>query len=410
MKRLTQKDLLARIQQLFEPPADELQLQSHAIGAELELIPVHAGTGRRILVSAGNPSGSDLIASVAREFHWTEERMGSDPSCWSFPDGRVTFEPGGQIEFSSAVFQSATNLIEATAKWISILQARGQESMIELKTIGMDDRNPIEDVPLQLHRDRYARMTGYFNAISPYGVMMMRQTASLQINIERGGTPLRRWLLLNALAPWLVAIFANSPRYAGVETGHQSYRAHVWRRLDDARTGIVYEDQREADRYLEFALDAPVILGSGEAEFPTFRTLLKDGRASEEIWETHLTTLFPEIRPRDYFEIRSIDAVPVAHLPAVIAFICGIVYEERSSAVALELLGAPDPGLLEIAGRQGLANRRIRDASERLITLALEGCDLLGRDYFSAGQKLQAEDFFNDHTRRGCTPADIARF
>lgn len=409
MKRLTQDDLLARVRELFEPPV-ELHSRSNAIGAELELIPFNATTGKRILATEGTPSGSELLASVAREFHWTEERMGADPSSWNFTDGRVTFEPGGQIEFSSAVFQTASSLLEAAGRWISILQTRARDAMIELKTLGIDDRNPIDDVPLQLQRDRYARMTRYFNSVGPHGVVMMRQTASLQINVERGDSPLTRWRLLNALAPWFVAIFANSPRYAGVETGHKSYRAHIWRMLDHTRTGIVYNPGREAERYLEFAMGAPFILNPGEGEFPSFRDLLSDGRANSETWETHLSTLFPEIRPRDYFEIRSIDAIPLSHLPAAIAFVCGIVYDERSSALALEFLGAPDRSLLESAGQRGLEDRRIRSATEKLIALALDGCDSLGTDYLAAGQKFQAEEFFNHYTLNGRTPADIGQF
>lgn len=406
MKQLTREELLTRVRELFKAPADELQRRSNAIGAELELIPVHAKTGKRILASAGSPSGSEFVTSLAREFQWTEEKMGPDPSCWNLPDGRVTFEPGGQIEFSSAVFQSASRLLDAVGKWISILQSRAQDAMIELKTIGIDERNPIADVPLQLQRDRYSRMTGYFNTIGSHGVLMMRQTASLQINIERGENPARRWQLLNALAPCLIAIFANSPRYAGADTGHKSFRAHVWRMLDNSRTGIFHGQGREAEQYLEFALDAPVILGAGETSFPTFRSLLKGEGATYEIWETHLTTLFPEIRPRDYFEIRSIDAIPLLHLPAAIAFVCGIVYCERSSSRALELLGVHDKTHLERAGRFGLADPHLRRCAEELVALALDGCDSLARGYLTPAQKVQAADFFSAYTLRGLAPAD----
>ena len=51
---------------------------------------------------------------------------------------------------------------------------------IQLLARGVDPYNDIEDVPLQLNRDRYARMTRYFDSIGPSGVLMMRQTAALQ--------------------------------------------------------------------------------------------------------------------------------------------------------------------------------------------------------------------------------------
>ena len=94
---------------------------------------------------------------------------------------------------------------------------------IELLARGVDPYNDIKDVPLQLGRDRYARMTRYFDSIGPSGVQMMRQTAALQINLERGNDPKERWRLLNSLAPVIVALFAIAPVRS--TEGRASYRA-----------------------------------------------------------------------------------------------------------------------------------------------------------------------------------------
>ena len=63
---------------------------------------------------------------------------------------------------------------------------------------------------------------------------MMRQTAAFQVSLDFDDEPRLRWRLLNAVAPYVTAIFANSPVYEGLATGHQSFRAQVWRRLDPA--------------------------------------------------------------------------------------------------------------------------------------------------------------------------------
>ncbi len=380
-----------------------------AIGAELEMIPVFAKNGKRILARGTDPSGEQFLSAMANEFGWTEEPMSPDPSSWNFQDGRATFEPGGQIEFSSAVFPTAGLLIESLEKWLARFADFARRMGIELRQIGADDRSSIEVIPLQLHRERYALMTRYFESLGSYGVLMMRQTASLQINVDRGEAPLDRWRLLNGLTPYLVAIFANSARYADSDTGHRSYRAHIWRSLDPSRTGVPYQSGREAEHYLEFALNAPVILACNGREFPTFRQLVDDGVATRQDWEVHLSTLFPEIRPRDYFEIRSIDSIAARHVCAAIALVAGIVYSERSSAAALTLLGDPDSGMLVTAGQRGLRDSQLRDGATKLVTLALEGCRTLGTEYISERQLSEAAEYFDTYTLRGRSPADDVR-
>lgn len=406
MKPLSRDLLLENVRRLFIPSDDVESRRSMAMGAELEMIPVIAQTRERVLAQDSLISGSRFLASMGHEYGWTEVSMDSDPSSWNFPDGRVTFEPGGQIEFSSAVFASAETLIDTFDTWIPRFAARAREMGIELKTIGIEDRVSVRDVPLQLNRHRYRMMTEYFETIGPFGVRMMRQTASLQINVDRGERPMSRWRLLNALSPYLVAIFANSPRYNAAQTGHRSYRSHVWRNLDPLRTGIVYSDGSEAQQYLEFALNAPVILNGQMDAFPTFSELLSTGNATTEQWETHLSTLFPEIRPREYFEVRSIDSIPLEWIPAAIVFIAGLVYSEAASAKAVALLGAPDPELLVKAGVTGLTDQTLRRGAQTLVGQALEGCLILGDEYISQKNLSRAVEFFEEYTLRGRSPSD----
>jgi glutamate--cysteine ligase len=406
---VTEADLREDVYKLFLPPTEKAAQDSRSVGAELEMIPVYRSTGERVLAQSGHPSGSEFIASLAAEFGWREEETPPDASCWSFPDGRISFEPGGQIEFSSTVFEGASDLLASMEKWTRILSQRADRAGLELKTVGIEERAPLEAVPLQLHRRRYTEMTRYFDSISEFGVVMMRQTASLQINVDRGASPLDRWRLLNRLAPYMVAIFANSPRYAGADTGHKSYRAHVWRMLDPRRTGIVFDERDPAEAYLDFALDAPVILSENNGGYPTFRELVAANSATKELWDVHLTTLFPEIRPRDYFEIRSIDAFDPSHLCAALAFVCGIVYANEASADALALLARPDDSLLRRAGQLGLRDASLRKVAESLVSIAVDGCKRLGAAYISASDLQRAEKFFDRFTLTGRSPADGRR-
>jgi glutamate--cysteine ligase len=392
---LSEAQLLEDVRQrLFSPVKSKTP---RAIGVEIELIPIHASTRLPALPRAnGAPSTSGILSRLGKEEGWREHSVENDPPSWKLADGTsISFEPGGQIEISSAPHATASSVIEATRALSEKIQQTMTTVGIDLLTFGVDPYNGIDAVPLQLHRDRYARMTRYFESIGPAGIRMMRQTAAIQINLERGDEPRKRWTLLNALAPYLVALFANSRNYAGKPTEHASFRAHLWRTLDTSRTGLPCDATEPAVRYFAFALDAKAMRSSdGEKPWLTFREWMRVESLTEEDWLFHLSTLFPEVRPKEFFEIRSADAIESAQIAAPIVFTTGIAYDEESAGAAVKLLGAPSNRLLERAGQLGITDPRIAKVLPRLIGIALEGAERLGADYVGDPHLAVAREYF----------------
>jgi len=118
--------------------------------------------------------------------------------------------------------------------------------------------------------------------------------------------------------------------------------------------------------------------------------------------------LFPEVRPRGHFELRSCDALPPRWYAAPLALAVGITYDPGAMRAAAELLGPPDPGLLEQAGRVGLGDPLLGRVATELVDIALRGCADLGPGYFHPADLEQARVFFDCYTRRGRSPADDA--
>jgi glutamate--cysteine ligase len=392
---LSEAKLLDDIRRRFFSPQDSRA--PHTIGVELELIPVLASTRLPALPgSKETQSTATVLSRLAAREGWLEQSVENDPPSWTLADGaRISFEPGGQIEISSAPHATASGALRATQSLVAAIREAMQPAGIELIASGVDPRNGIEAVPLQLHRDRYARMTRFFDAIGPSGVRMMRQTAAVQINVERGRSPAARWGLLNSLAPYIVALFANSRQYAGKRTEYASYRAHLWRTLDPSRTGLPWESTYPAARYLAFALDAKAMRSSdGSRPWLTFRDWMRADAVSDDDWQFHLSTLFPEVRPKEFFEIRSADAIESDHLAAPVVFVTGIVYDDESAAAASQLMPPPSEELLERAGRLGLGDSEIHRAVSRLTELALSGAKRLGREYIAEDDVAVAREYF----------------
>jgi len=369
-----------------------------AVGVELELIPVDTRTREVIPAREGKRSTSRVLSRLAARGGWTEESNGDDPASWNLPDAaRISFEPGGQIEISSSPHATASALINAVSRVVDQIDEEMSAAGISLVAAGVDPCNDIASVPLQLHRERYRMMTDYFDSIGVAGVRMMRQTAALQINVERGGDPAARWLLLNSLAPLVIALFANSRMYAGSDTGFASYRAHTWRTLDSTRTGVIYDAKDPAEHYLRFALRA-VAMRSANSEKParyvSFGEWMRTADLNFEDWHFHLSTLFPEVRPKSYFEIRSADTIDVRSIAAPIVFVTGLIYEPATASRAIKLLGAPRPELIERAGRLGLKDPELRKLVVESTELAVDGARALGPEYVAAEHIDSAREYF----------------
>jgi glutamate--cysteine ligase len=387
------------------------------IGAEVEFIPVDADTRRRcpIVTTPGMASPTlPILRRVAYREGWREDPSSSGAPIFTMSDGGgLSYEPGGQIEYSAPPSASVTSLLASLRETARALRDEASSFGIELLTAGVDPFNGIDRVPLQLHGDRYAAMDAYLGARGPAGPRMMRQTAAFQMTIDADDDPVGLWQVLSAAAPYVTAMFANSSRYAGAATGDRSTRAQTWRALDPARTGLpAAATAAPAAGYTAFALVAPAILRRGaDGRYRPFTDLLASGDATLADWGPHLTTLFPEVRPRRIgaaatFELRSADMLPVGWFAAPLVLVAGLAFDSHARRAAADLLGPADPGLLDPAGHAGMRDPAIARVARDLYAIALHGSARLGEAVVGGAALDVARDYATRYVERGRSPAD----
>jgi glutamate--cysteine ligase len=384
-------------------------LTPRRVGAEVELIPVDAGSGRRCGLEPGAAPGTlPFLRRFGSRQGWREVTTAKGTPSFELPGGgTLTFEPGGQLEYSSPPCPSASALLGLLRSVVLPLRAAAANEGIALLAVGLDPFNAPEDAPLLLHTPRYTRMADYLARLGPAGARMMRQTAAFQVSLDLDDEPALRWTVLNAAAPYFTAIFANSPMSEGAATGCRSTRAEVWRTLDPARTGLAWAEEDPIGHYCEFALEAPaILLPECDGKSRPFAEWMRHACPTLEQWREHLSTLFPEVRPRGHLELRSCDAVPPQWYAAPLALAVGITYDPWAVRAAADLLGRPDMDLMWRAGRVGLADEGIRRTAADLADIAIAGCMHLGPGYFHPADLEPAQVFFDQYTRRGRSPAD----
>jgi glutamate--cysteine ligase len=396
-------------ERLFAPGPEK----QRRVGLEIEMLPFLAGSGAHCPLEAkGDDRRSTLwvVREYGAERGWREQLSSKGAPYFTLPHGwTVTFEPGGQLEICTAPTQDIATLLSESRNIVSALRLAAAGRGIELACVGIDPHNDVAAVPLEVPSERYVRMTSYFERLGPSGVRMMRQTAATQVSIDGGSDPAARWRLLADASPYLTALFANSRRYAGVETGHQSFRERCWRLLDPTRTGVPHPTLPPCQAYTRFALEAVDMTRTSatpECKYRPFIDWIAEDDWTEAGWENHLTTLFPEVRPRGHLEVRSIDALPPELLSAPVVLLAGLVYDETAAREARAMLAPADDEILNKAARCGMRDPEIAATALALADLALRGARSIGERTVGGEEIERAEDFVHVWSARGRSPAD----
>lgn len=150
------------------------------------------------------------------------------------------------------------------------------------------------------------------------------------------------------------------------------------------------------------------ILGDGPPDAcAPFRECAARGLDVERFWTAHLTTLFPEVRPRGHFEVRSCDAVDTQWLGVPIVVVAALAYDATAAREAA-FLAAESRALLRIAGVDGLRDEAIARTSRDLFQLALAGARRLGADYIDVRDLERVEAFYDEFTGRSRSPGTIS--
>jgi len=402
------------------------------IGLEPESFPIRRD-------ATGKPSGRlhlhgpDGTLAILDELAKADPRLLERPADQTPPHlfmlangGRITFEPGGQIEHSTAVHQSGAAALDDAAEVTQFFCRELDKHSTTLAFTGLDLWNDVKDVPQQLDAPRYHCMASYFDKRSEGGRTMMRHTASMQVNLDLGppGIAEERWLLSNLASPVATATFASSPLGENV-----SGRAMAWQALDVTRTGfpaplVLGTDNDPVEHWTAATLAADVMIfwkpdGTSTCGTPgfTFGQWIEDGhpefgRPTLADLDYHLTTLFFEVRLRGFFELRAIEAVPPHLRPVPTVLFAGLLYDQQARSDALGLLESSRselPGLWRSSARAGLADDALFAQAEKLWPIAMAGARRLPVGFFREEHLTTAECFLTEYTSNRRAPVDDVR-
>ena len=342
------------------------------VGTEHEKIGLHADDLSPVSYEGPRGIGALLERIASSDAGW--ECLSEDGNLIAlFKDGvSITLEPGGQLELSGAPLRTIHETCSEFNSHLALMERVSEPLGIVWLGLGMHPFHSVEQLPV-MPKERYRIMRRYLPTRDSMGLVMMFATATVQANFdfESEADMVEKMRLANAVSPLVSAVFANASLSEQRANGFASKRLAAWEHTDPDRTGIlpmVFEPDFGYRRYVEWALDVPMffILREGKympAHSLTFRRFMEEGhgeiRADLEDFDLHLTTVFPDVRLKQFIEVRGADAVPRGLTCSLPALWKGILYDAEARRAAWDLVsGAVDPALEKLnAARADVARR-----------------------------------------------------
>jgi glutamate--cysteine ligase len=379
------------------------------VGAEHEKFPFRLQS--HAPVPYEGPDGIEALLKGLMRFGWAGVYEDSDEGevliALERGKANVSLEPGGQFELSGAPLETMHDICEETGVHLEEVKAVADELGIGFLGLGFTPVWRRDEVPV-MPKGRYKIMRAYMPKVGGLGLDMMFRTCTVQANLDFGSEAdmTAKFRASLALQPIATALFANSPFIEGKPSGFVSARANVWTDTDADRTGMldfVFADGFGFETYARYALDVPMYFVKREGRYVdvsgrSFRDFM-DGRLPElpgerptiKDWADHVTTIFPEVRLKQYLEMRGADSGPESRLCALPALWTGLLYDAVSLAGAWDLCktwtAEQHNALRADVARRGLkaeiAGRTVQDVAKDVLALAREG--LKRRNRLSGG-------------------------
>ncbi len=370
--------------------AGEKSPEQFRVGAEIEMFLVHHESLALCTFAEIEP----LLLDLVDRYGWQPELEAGRVIALRRKKEVIALEPGGQLEYATppvenlAALQSGFDVV--FDEWRTIAESRGLNGL----SLGQHPTANIGKIPL-IPKHRYQIMAPRLAEVGPMSHYMMRGNCAWQCALDyKSSADFReKFRTAYSVTSLIAALFASGAWENGVDSGFASNRLQAWTQTDPARCGLipeVFAGAFDFESYYRYALSVPMLFIMRDAQWINVRGLTfadfmargYDGHfATLEDWMLHLTTLFPDVRLKQYIEIRGADAGRVAWACALPAIFWGLFSESSLMDAAQDLtrrLTFNDRQQLYVdVIRDGLAARvgriEVRELVSELLAIASNG-------------------------------------
>tara|TARA_B100001250_G_scaffold382685_1_gene376037 strand:- start:200 stop:1537 length:1338 start_codon:yes stop_codon:yes gene_type:complete len=257
----------------------------------------------------------------------------------------ISLEPAGQFELSGQPLENIHQTCDEITSHLNQMKELSLKHNFTMLGIGVEPSLDLKDF-YWMPKERYTIMREYMPKVGKNGLDMMQRTCSTQVNLDFSSEQdmIKKFRVLLSLESIGTAIFANSPFVNKKLSDFKSLRSLYWMNTDNQRTGIlpfVFDKDFNFETYTDYALDVPMYFIKRNDKYInlagcSFRTFMEgkldqlpNDTATYDDWKNHLTTLFPQVRLKQYLELRSMDACSWNEICGQPAFWTGLLYDKE---------------------------------------------------------------------------------
>ena len=389
--------------------------EDYTVGIEYERLPVSVLSYNAVDYDNGI---SDFLRQFAKAENW--DYITDDFNIIGLKQNHdtITLEPGCQIELSIKPEKTIFDIEKKIKSLNKVILPILDKLNITLLEYGVSPLTTHKNINL-IPKKRYKIMARYLWGI--LSDVMMRETAGIQgcFDFTDEEDAMRKFKIVNKLVPFMTAMFANSPIRGGVETGYKSFRALSWLNTDNDRCGFAcnLDVEFSFDKYIDKVMNSPVIFlnkgghpveVNGRINFVDYMDKGFEGfEPTLEDYKLHANLYFPDVRLRNFIEIRNHDCT---HMPyAVLAIYKGILYGKYALSEIEDLFKEfTNKDFTELrynipknALQSGIKNYTVLDIAKEILYIAEKSLIEMntGEEKFL--------DPIKDLTLNGLCPADI---
>ena len=397
----------------------KLSKEEFKVGIEYERLPIIAETNLSAPYS-GIDGICEFLRLYARNENWDYLLDENNIIGLKQLHDTITLEPGLQMELSIKPKQKIQQLEDKINELDDELIPLLDEFGIKLLNYGIYPVSTYKNIKL-LPKRRYKIMANYLWGI--LSDVMMRETAGIQacFDFDSEEDAMRKFRVANMLCPITSAMFANSPIRGGVDTGYKTFRALAWLNTDSERCGFATNLKQDMsfEDYIDTVLETPMIMFSRDDRIyttngtMTLKQFMHKGfqefKANIYDFKLCANMYFPDVRLREFVEIRNHDCVGKGLQYALLAFYKGILYSENILKQVEEYLskfkfndfselryGVPKYGLDNKLGKTDL-----KEISKDLLNFSEQGLKEQGFEEEKYLEPIQ------DLIYQGLCPADV---
>jgi len=328
------------------------------------------------------------------KFGWKPIEEAKSIVALSRKDQKITLEPGNQVELSGAKFNSVHLACEESYNFLIELKKACSNLNLKMMSVSYDPFTKLETIP-KTPKQRYKIMTEEMPKNGELSLYMMYQTCGTQVNLDYISEKdfIKKFKLSSFLVPLSIAIFANSPIKENKPSGYSSYRSKVWQNTSRGGLPKIFLENMDFEKYTDMVINTPllfVVKNSNhlKAEGKTFKNfmegkleILNNKKPNINDFKIHLSTIFTEVRLKQFIEIRSLDTCEWNCHCSGPAFFTGLLYgslneacdiinQWKSSEVLNAYIEAPKKGLNTV-----INNKTLLEWGKIFLNLAQKGLE-----------------------------------